>query len=208
MTIYFAVARTTPTGPVKIGYTTDLKARISGLSVGMPGGITVLATLPGGIETEQYLHERFAGCRRSGEWFDLTDELRQFIQDVQNKKPGLVPFVEPGASTIRRSPAEIAADCVAEAKEILAFLLGQEFRGIGDTIEASMHRLEMKHGIPFSISHRVRHRAMSDMLVSNYFVIKEAYDAELAKDAGVNEASSRLYRLSTRLVSEDDRAAS
>lgn len=63
-------------GPVKIGFTTNLKTRLGRLQVGSPAKLKVFAAIhdaPGRLEREY--HARFWQCRLHGEWFELTDEL-------------------------------------------------------------------------------------------------------------------------------------
>lgn len=40
--------------------------------------------MPGGRETEKVLHERFSHLRLNREWFEPTDELLAFIEDVKS----------------------------------------------------------------------------------------------------------------------------
>lgn len=109
---------------------------------------------------------------------------------------------------------------IADARRWSEFMLQRKYRGIGDTIERAAYEAEKTWGAPASIMLRLRNREVSDMLLSNWVKVKAAYEAaclqverqaqhqqQLAKDAGVHEASSRLYSLSTRLVGEDDEAA-
>lgn len=81
-------------GAVKIGHaekrsylTDDASAfeRVSGLQVGCPLELKLLATCEGGKSEEAALHLRFAAHRIRGEWFQLTDELRTHI--AQFPKP-------------------------------------------------------------------------------------------------------------------------
>ena len=65
---------------VKICFTTDLTARFSTFLTACRHRLVVLRTFKADIEEEQLLHERFDGCRDSGEWFLLTPGLQRFIQ--------------------------------------------------------------------------------------------------------------------------------
>lgn len=71
-------------GTVKIGYSDDPQRRLSDLQMGNHSRLEILATVPGGQDVEQMLHERFADSRIDGEWFDLSGNLREFIQRVRN----------------------------------------------------------------------------------------------------------------------------
>lgn len=62
---------------VKIGWTTNLKARLSALS--LPAGAAAL-TVPGGPDVEKAMHARFAKFRVGRtEWFEGAPELEAFI---------------------------------------------------------------------------------------------------------------------------------
>jgi hypothetical protein len=74
---------------VKIGWTTNLKHRLSSLQTGNPTPIKLLHTMLGGAELEVQLHQRFADDRTQGEWFRLSDQIREFV--FQNGGPWLAP---------------------------------------------------------------------------------------------------------------------
>lgn len=62
---------------IKIGWTTNLKGRLSALS--LPADAAVL-TVPGGPQTEKEMHALFANLRVGRtEWFEITPELEAFI---------------------------------------------------------------------------------------------------------------------------------
>lgn len=65
---------------VKIGFTTDLKARFSTFLTACRHRLVVLKAFKADIEEEKRLHERFDGCRDNREWFVLTPGLQRFIQ--------------------------------------------------------------------------------------------------------------------------------
>lgn len=64
---------------------------------------------------------------------------------------------------------------INDAKEMASFLLAREHRGPGDTIEAAAHRIQTKFGVPVAVLMRLRHRAVKDMLLSNFMALVTAY---------------------------------
>lgn len=101
---------------------------------------------------------------------------------------------------------------IRDARRWSEFMLQRKHRGIGDTIERAAYEAERTWGAPASIMLRLRNREVSDMLLSNWLRLKAAYEAacsqverqaeyqqERAKDAGANEANSRLYSMALRL---------
>lgn len=109
---------------------------------------------------------------------------------------------------------------IADAKQWSEFMLQKKFRGPGDTIERAAYEAETTWGAPATIMLRLRNRDVSDMLLSNWIRIKAAYEAacsqverqaqyqqERAKDAGANEANSRLYSMGVVLGRSQNEAA-
>lgn len=66
-------------GPIKIGRTFDVAARVKKLQTGAPERLTVLRVLAGDFEVQ--LHQRFADSRGHGEWFSPTPELLAAIAE-------------------------------------------------------------------------------------------------------------------------------
>ena len=58
-----------PTGPVKIGFTRHLQARIEELQCGHKDRLRLLGSRPGGRREEREIHRRLAAHRLRGEWF-------------------------------------------------------------------------------------------------------------------------------------------
>lgn len=175
MTVYFAQTRIDPT-KVKIGFTSNVEARRANMSVSVPGGISIMATIEGGKETEQYLHEKFAAFNVGGEWFTLSDEVSDFIRDIQNGKIGLIPFVDE-AEYMTRGTAEYSQDAIELARQMATAIIDSEYKGVGDTLDAAIHRVETKHGLKRGVLHRLRYRATkSDIWAGEYLHIKSVYE--------------------------------
>lgn len=58
---------------VKIGWTSDIRRRLSALQGNSPLLIRWISTHPGPLELETFVHRRLAARRRHGEWFDFSD---------------------------------------------------------------------------------------------------------------------------------------
>lgn len=67
---------------VKIGFTTNLEGRLSGLQTGSHETLTMQASLLSFYEAERMIHRRFKADRIRGEWFNLTDEIEEFWDDL------------------------------------------------------------------------------------------------------------------------------
>ena len=75
--IYFI--RDTATCNIKIGYSSNPRARLSQVQTHCPGAIELLAVEAGGPERERELHATFADARARGEWFYPTAPLLDHI---------------------------------------------------------------------------------------------------------------------------------
>lgn len=70
-------------GAIKIGFSTDLKARFASIQACSPVLLSVLATAPGGKTREEAYHLQFADDRLHGEWFARTPALLAEIARLQ-----------------------------------------------------------------------------------------------------------------------------
>lgn len=67
-------------GPVKIGFTRNLKQRLSALQTSQHEQLNLLGILePATMQIERSLHIQFAEHRRGGEWFSNCEELQEYI---------------------------------------------------------------------------------------------------------------------------------
>jgi hypothetical protein len=175
MTVYFASAKFDPS-TVKIGVTSNLNKRQGALSGGIPGGIVILATLPGGQDVEAFLHDKFEVHRLNGEWFTFSEEIKDFVRSVKNGKAGLIPFEDMNIHKSRKV-GDYSAEAVNRAKEMAKAILMAEHRGPGDTIEAVFGRIEARTGLSAHALRRMRYREKSDIWAGEYLMIKDIYDA-------------------------------
>lgn len=69
-------------GLIKIGFTTDVAARLRKLRNSSPVPLELLHVISSedAPDLEAMVHGMFAAHRRHGEWFTATEELRAFIQ--------------------------------------------------------------------------------------------------------------------------------
>lgn len=86
--VYFA-KECVKNGAIKIGVSTNPHTRVRSLDIGSPNGVVIIAVIPGEIQTEREMHNKFAQYRIKGEWFSPSDELLDFIENLptfQGKK--------------------------------------------------------------------------------------------------------------------------
>ena len=70
---------------VKIGVTDNLTKRVSQMQTGNPRVLTIMATMPSEdpYKMELELHTKFKKYNYQGEWFILSDEIKEFIEKVR-----------------------------------------------------------------------------------------------------------------------------
>lgn len=82
------VVQATNGGPVKIGHSKDVNARLSEMQCGNPYLLVARALLDGGNVTERSAHKQFDDWRISGEWF-APESIGLICQWLDNN-PALV----------------------------------------------------------------------------------------------------------------------
>lgn len=65
---------------VKIGRSQDPEGRLETLQTGSPVPLVLFARMRGGPATERRLHEMFSNSLSHGEWYYLTDRLKDYIR--------------------------------------------------------------------------------------------------------------------------------
>lgn len=66
---------------VKIGYAFNPRKRIYELQISHPNQLHPLLIITGSFDIEHELHHKFKQYKTHGEWFELSDEIKMFIND-------------------------------------------------------------------------------------------------------------------------------
>ena len=72
-------------GPVKIGWSSNIKVRMESAQVDNPEPLALLAYVPGGPEIEARLHHRFREAHLRGEWFRPVRDLLDLIEEIVDR---------------------------------------------------------------------------------------------------------------------------
>lgn len=75
----FVYAIAADNGLIKIGFTTNLRARLSHIRCHNAFDVTPLGQMPGGRQDEKRIHERLALHRVHGEWFSRATEVLDLV---------------------------------------------------------------------------------------------------------------------------------
>ena len=70
---------------VKIGFATNIKNRLGSLQTGSPYNLILRGYIKGDRNFECELHLKFKNYNIGGEWFTLSDEIKEFINNNCNK---------------------------------------------------------------------------------------------------------------------------
>ena len=65
---------------VKIGTTGNVKARVQCISTNTPEKVEILLVIDGDRKLEKILHSGFCKSKHKGEWFNYTDEIKDYIK--------------------------------------------------------------------------------------------------------------------------------
>ena len=70
---------------VKIGYTAQLRQRLTDLQVGSPVKLVPITTIDGDMPIEKAIHKLLEKHRSHGEWFHMTDEVLDVIETAEKQ---------------------------------------------------------------------------------------------------------------------------
>ena len=103
---------------VKIGFTTNLKARVNALALRAD---SILLALGGGMDLERALHARFDAARIDDtEWFKLTSGIRRYVADCESRTPRQVQRFRP--APVKRAAPPQRGSTEAERAALLSDL--------------------------------------------------------------------------------------
>lgn len=69
---------------VKIGYSANPIKRVAQLKVSIPYHIKVVCIISGGLSDERNLHKKFMSSHYRGEWFHLSEEIVDYMDNAKN----------------------------------------------------------------------------------------------------------------------------
>lgn len=83
-------------GRVKIGFSRNPWGRFSKISSDAPAECSFLGCWPGSLDDESAAHGRFSHLRAHGEWFEVADDLIDFIKSraIALPRPGRSRIIE------------------------------------------------------------------------------------------------------------------
>jgi Meiotically up-regulated gene 113 len=84
--VYFIVHGVGNSAKVKIGTSRNVRARLADLKTGVPGTARVYYVTPGNTGLERELHRKFAEDRISGEWFQFSSVIRDWIKKDRDRR--------------------------------------------------------------------------------------------------------------------------
>lgn len=122
-------------GYVKIGVATDVRKRMAQLQCSHGHPLKLLGTMSGGRPVEKNLHEMFARYKVRREWFKLSDEIKEFIDEYTGDKGAAFEIsaadtVTPGRPKLRDGDVRVAMSSFASRSDLQErFKLVAKLRG-------------------------------------------------------------------------------
>lgn len=142
--VYFIAAK----DRVKIGRTTNLRARLSSLQIANPAALRLIGAIPGGPLVERSIQKELAAFAVSGEWFELNGIVERTIRMVLDR--GGVTGSDAVALTDPRPTGRLDEKAfVARAGETLDELMGHK-RATGLTSAQAMAAVAADIGVNFN----------------------------------------------------------
>lgn len=98
---------------IKIGHADDVYSRIKELQTGNSDELELLHWTTGGRALESYLHEKFEGLKKRGEWFYPDNKLLDLIEEYKyednrfGRVASIVQFVESKGMLLDENEREI-----------------------------------------------------------------------------------------------------
>jgi hypothetical protein len=108
--VYFIHAR--ETALVKIGYTTNVKNRLSTLQTSSAHRLDTITTAPGDLGLEAELHHLFRRYRREGEWFEFPECLINRASEGAEQKKTKPPKRRASRGIINFFLSLLQSDCI------------------------------------------------------------------------------------------------
>lgn len=146
---------------VKIGQARSVQRRLSELLVGCPYNLRLLKTFKPHEWTEAELHEKFAGAHVRGEWFWLSQDVRDLLArhgvTVENAGPP-----QELLERLERAERELAR-VKTEFRALRALLL----LGIPETQRKEIARIGAAMPQPFSVMAEILESALSGDSLKN-----------------------------------------
>ena len=73
-------------GPIKIGWSTDIRRRLEECQSGSPVRLRILVAVRGEEDDERILHHQFAKYRLHNEWFEPHTDLLSYIERLKSRR--------------------------------------------------------------------------------------------------------------------------
>lgn len=107
------------TGPIKIGFSKNIKKRLQTLQTANPYTLYVIGYMPGDKKVEKAIHRKFSYINIFREWFFYDANLMQYIK--QNTKPFTIK------KTNKSKINELREQCLNYENDIIFLLRENDF---------------------------------------------------------------------------------
>lgn len=174
-TVYFIQAES---GPVKIGYSSDVPQRLAQLQSGMREIMTLKATVSGDRALENYFHQTLRQSRVIGEWFSPTPMVIETIQAVAERGLAAVPPEYRPRPEYEPQDMRDDDDLLCECREYIIAIGGPRIGA--DRVMDMLGRVSKITGIGLRRVRGIWNRECRILEASEYIRLRECFEANEA----------------------------
>lgn len=138
-------------GHVKIGFSTDVRSRLSALQTSQADSLVLIRLIDGGPATERWLHRRFGHLSLRGEWFAFDSDMLTIIPPDEVVTPIKVTRRRDVRLTLReriRNNLALAKDTGLSSRDVVTLLTTSLSNDEAETIIAYI-----ENGISADLAH-------------------------------------------------------
>lgn len=186
--VYFIASGET----VKVGRTTDLRARLMALQTANPVALRLVGAIPGGAVFEASAHAELSSFRISGEWFQFSTFSERMIEKMLSRggvlgTDALSLTDDAPRDTLDEEPY------IRQCKDALDDIV-RYFRNQGQTVAQCLASASRATGISYSAAWALQYRRPKHMSAAQYFALLDVRE-KLACPANIVEAEALVARL-------------
>lgn len=171
-------------GPVKIGFTINVAARLAALQTSSAAPICLLAQCEGDRKTEAFFHRLVAHHRLYGEWFRPDPTVLHLVSQVDRGEINVPPQYLPtpaDRATVGKSNKR-SRDIIESARQWI-----QEIAApvpFGERMEKTLRRVSSTACVSYRAVKAIWYGETETMKAEVYVGLQEAFDRKMSQLAG------------------------
>ena len=184
-------------GPIKIGYTTNPRQRLSNLQVSTPDNLSLFALVRGTEEDEKKVHNDLSDFNVGGEWFERCPLVHSYIEQLLSERE----TIDPQRTRSRNTPPNHEMAALEAAKRIVKEMMLIEWRE-GASMSEAIDLVAAKAGLPSGAIWALRYRPGPSVTAGVFFALNNAWIG--ACDEQIRFLNDEMNQLATMCVAGVD----